>query len=61
MWQMDLHEGMAYLRGEFLQNILSRNATEGDGGSLTCVSQVIEAGWKIGVTDKAVGCGAGKV
>lgn len=61
MRQVDLHEGTAYLWRELLKNILCRDAPEGDGGSLTCVSQVIEAGWEVGVPYKAVRCGAGKV
>jgi len=61
MGQMYLFKELAYFRGKLLQNILSSHATEGDGGSLAGMGQVIEAGGKVCVANKTAGCGACKV
>ena len=42
-------------------HFLSSHAAEGDGGSLTRMGQVIEAGWKVCIANKTVSCGAGEV
>ena len=61
MGHMYFFQELAQFRRKFLQNILSSQAAEGDGGSLTRVGQVIEAGRKICVADETAGCGAGEV
>lgn len=61
MGQMYLFEELAYFRGKLLQNILSGDAAEGDGGSLSGMGQVVEAGGKVCVANKTAGCGASEV
>jgi hypothetical protein len=61
MGQMYLSQDLAQLWRKFLQKILSRQAAEGDRGSLTRVSQVIEAGRKVCIPNETAGGGAGKV
>lgn len=61
MGQMYLLQELAQFRRKLLHHILNGNATEGDGGSLARMGQVIEAGRKVRVANKAAGCGSGKV
>ena len=61
MGQMYFFQELAYFWRKFLQNILSSQAAEGDGGSLTRVGQVIEAGRKVCITNETAGGGSGKV
>lgn len=61
MRQMYLLYEVADLRGKFSSDILSRYPAEENSRPLTRMGQVIEAGGKIGIANKASGRGAGEI
>lgn len=61
MGQMDLSQSFAYFRRELLEHILSSQAAESNGGSLTRVGQIVEAGRKICIANETASGGSGKI